>query len=90
MRLLETRSSPVRTEPPIDGRNWRRRVFTPAAKGAGVPHATPHQLRHRMASLMASQGYSAAPIAAHLGHADGEQLALKPTSIRTALSPPTS
>lgn len=61
----------------MDPRNWRRRVFNVAAVNPGVPHATPHKLRHGMASLMASQGYSAAQIAAHLGHADGGVLALK-------------
>lgn len=62
---------------PIDPRNWRRRVFKPAAVRAGVPQATPHWLRHGVASLMAEHGYSAADIARHLGHADGGALALK-------------
>ena len=44
---------------------------------AGVPWATPHKLRHGMASLMAERGYGAADIAALLGHADGGVLALK-------------
>jgi integrase len=61
----------------IDSHNYRRNVFKPAAKAAGVPWATPHKLRHGLASLMANQGYSAAQIAAHLGHADGGVLALK-------------
>lgn len=62
---------------PIDAHNWRRRVFRPAAEAAGVPWATPHMLRHGMASLIAQQGYSPAHIAAHLGHADGGVLALR-------------
>jgi len=37
----------------------------------------PTSTRRATASLMASQGYSAAQIAAHLGHADGGVLALK-------------
>ena len=61
----------------IDARNWRRRVFKPAAQDAGVPEATPHMLRHGIASLMAQRGYGAAEIAAHLGHADGGVLALR-------------
>lgn len=61
----------------VEPHNWRRRIFKPAAVAAGVPWATPHKLRHGMASLMANQGYSASQIAAHLGHADGGVLALK-------------
>ena len=60
-----------------DPRNWRRRVFNPAARTVGVPWATPHKLRHGMASLMARERYTAADIAAHLGHADGGVLALR-------------
>jgi len=66
----------------LDAHNWRRRIFKPAAEQAGVPWATPHSLRHGMASLMAERGYSPAQIAAHLGHADGGVLALR-TYIRT-------
>ncbi len=61
----------------IDPHNYRREVFRPAAQRAGVPWATPHVLRHGVASLMAEQGYSPAQIAGHLGHADGGVLALK-------------
>jgi integrase len=68
---------PNATGAPMDDHNYRRRVFKPAAKRAGVPWATPHKLRHGMASLMAEQGYGAADIAAMLGHADGGVLALK-------------
>lgn len=67
----------TRTGTAIDPHNWRKNVFNPAATRAGVPWATPHKLRHGMASLMASQGYSASQIAAHLGHADGGVLALR-------------
>jgi integrase len=68
---------PTRTGTLIDPRNWRRRVVKRAAERAGVPWATPHKLRHGLASLMANQGYSAAQIAAHLGHADGGITALR-------------
>jgi integrase len=60
-----------------DAHNWRRRVFNRAAKDAGVPWATPHKLRHGLASMMAEQGHSPARIAAQLGHADGGVLALR-------------
>jgi integrase len=62
---------------PLDARNYRRAVFRPAAKRAGVEWATPHTLRHGLASLLAEQGFSAAQVAAHLGHADGGVLALR-------------
>lgn len=68
---------PTVTGTALDPRNFRRRVFAPAAERASVPWATPHKLRHGMASLMAAQGLSAAQIAAHLGHADGGVLALR-------------
>jgi integrase len=67
----------TRTGTAIDPHNWRRSAFKPAAERAGVPWATPHKLRHGLASLMAHQGYSAAQIASHLGHADGGVLALR-------------
>lgn len=62
---------------PLDPHNYRTRVFRPAATRAGLPWATPHKLRHGLASLMAAQGFSPAQIAAHLGHADGGVLALR-------------
>jgi integrase len=37
----------------------------------------PHTVRHGMATLMAEHGYSPGQIAAHLGHADGDALALR-------------
>jgi integrase len=62
---------------PMDDHNYRKRVFNPARTAAGVPWATPHKLRHGLASLMAERGYSPAQIAAQLGHADGGALALR-------------
>jgi integrase len=32
-------------------RNWRRRVFDPALRAAGLGELTPHELRHTAASL---------------------------------------
>jgi integrase len=61
----------------IDPRNFRRRIFIPAAIEAGVPWARPHALRHGLASMMAREGHSPGRIAAQLGHADGGVLALK-------------
>jgi integrase len=60
---------------PYDRRAWTRRVFKPAAERAGVPWASPHMLRHGVATLMAEQGYEAHDIAKMLRHADGGALA---------------
>lgn len=68
---------PNRFGRPMDAHNWRQRVFNPAAKRAGLDWATPHTLRHGLASLMDDHGYTAAQIAAQLGHADGGALAMK-------------
>jgi integrase len=68
---------PSATGTPMSVHNWRKRIFRPACVTAGLPRATPHQLRHGLASLMAEQGYSAAEIAAQLGHADRGVTALR-------------
>lgn len=61
----------------LDGRNWRRRVFAPAAERAGIPWATPHTLRHGVATAMAEQGHGPTDIARALRHADGGRLAMQ-------------
>jgi integrase len=53
----------------IDRRQWHRRVWTPARQRAGV-EATPHTLRHSLASLLFEQGHNAAQVAAWIGHDD--------------------
>jgi len=62
---------------PMDDHNYRQRVFNPARETAGLPWATPHKLRHGLATLIIEHGYSPAKVAAHLGHADGGVLALR-------------
>jgi integrase len=57
------------------GRSWRRRHFNPAAERAGIPWATPHMLRHGVATLMAQAGAEPYDIARMLRHADGGRLA---------------
>ena len=59
----------------FDRRNWTRRYFKPAASRAGVPWASPHKLRHGVATLMAERGYQAHDIARTLRQADGGALA---------------
>ena len=52
-----------------DYRNWRRRRFQRALDRAGVDRCVPYDLRHSFASLMIQAGYSAAELAAEMGHA---------------------
>jgi integrase len=61
----------------LDGRNWRQSVFKAAAERAGIPWATPHMLRHGVATAMAATGAEAYDIARHLRHADGGRLAMQ-------------
>ena len=52
-----------------DWRNWRRRVYAPAASAAGVAGARPYDLRHSFASLLITEGrMSVVEIAGQLGH----------------------
>ncbi|MBB2900497.1 integrase [Kineococcus radiotolerans] len=50
-------------------RNWRRNVFVPAIRDAGLEGLTVHGLRHTAASLAASAGASVRHVQAMLGHA---------------------
>jgi integrase len=49
--------------------NFRRRVFEPAARTAGVDGLVPHELRHTAASLAIAAGASVKGVQAMLGHA---------------------
>lgn len=51
-----------------DWRNWRRRVFTPAAKAAGLDAIRPYDLRHSFVSLLISEGRSIVEVARQAGH----------------------
>lgn len=51
----------------LDLHNWRRRVFYPACKRAGVK-VTPYELRHTYCSLLAHEGRSPVYIATAMGH----------------------
>ncbi len=60
---------PTSVGTPMDARNFRREVWRPAVQRAGV-QATPHTLRHSLASLLFERGHTAVQIAAWLGHSD--------------------
>jgi integrase len=49
--------------------NFRRRVFDPAARAAGLTDVTPHDLRHTAASLAVSAGANVKAVQRLLGHA---------------------
>ena len=51
-----------------DYRNWRRRVFGPAAEVAGQPKLRPYDLRHSFVSLLIAEGDSIVEIACQAGH----------------------
>jgi integrase len=65
---------------PTDDRTSERRVFqgltpnvvrnvmTRACKGCGIPHYSPHDLRHRYASVKIREGVPVTDLAAQLGH----------------------
>jgi integrase len=50
-------------------RNWRRRVFDPAVRAAGLDGLTPHGLRHTAASLAAAAGANPKAVQRMPGHA---------------------
>ena len=52
-----------------DWRNWRKRVFVPAAASAGIAIGRPYDLRHSFASLLIHEGRSLAEVAVQLGDA---------------------
>ena len=60
-----------------DGNNFMGRVFKPAARAAGIPELTFHDLRHTGASLMIAAGCHVKVIAEQMGHSDGGALVLQ-------------
>jgi integrase len=54
---------------PLRASNFRRRVWAPAVKAAGLNGLTFHGLRHTAVGLMISLGYQAAVIQKRMGHA---------------------
>ena len=53
---------------PDDWKNWRRRVFGPAAASAGAPDARPYDLRHSFVSLLIAEGHNIVEVARQAGH----------------------
>jgi integrase len=51
-----------------DMRNWRRRVFKPAAAAVGLPDARPYDLRHSFVSLLIAEGTHVIEVARQAGH----------------------
>jgi integrase len=51
-----------------DWRNWRRRVYQPAAKAVGLDSRRPYDLRGSFASLLIWQGRTVVDVAEQLGH----------------------
>jgi integrase len=49
-------------------RNWRRRVFVPAASAAGLDASRPYFLRHLFCSLLLAEGASVVEVARQAGH----------------------
>jgi integrase len=58
---------PTRVGTPFDADNFIHRVFKPAAKAAGIPELTFHDLRHTGASLMIAAGCHVKVIAEQMG-----------------------
>ena len=51
-----------------DYRNWRRRIYRPAAKAAGEPNLRVYDLRHTFVSLFIAEGKNIVEVAAQTGN----------------------
>lgn len=49
-------------------KNWRRRIYAPAAEAAGIKHARPYDLRHSFVSLLIADGHNVVEVARQAGH----------------------
>jgi integrase len=49
-------------------RNWRRRIYVPAAVACGVTNPRPYDLRHSFVSLLIHEGRSVVEVARQAGH----------------------
>ena len=66
-----------------DANKFMSKLFKPAARAAGFPELTFHDLRHTGASLMIAAGCHVKVIAEQMGHADGGALVLSATDTST-------
>lgn len=57
-----------------DWRNWRRRVYQPAAEAVGIESRRPYDLRHSFVSLLIQEGVSIVEVARQAGHSPEECL----------------
>jgi integrase len=48
--------------------NWRRRIYRPAARAAGVERPRPYDLRHSFVSLLIAEGHNVVEVARQAGH----------------------
>jgi integrase len=55
---------------PLSNSNFRRRIYLPAIRSAGVPKVTIHDLRHTSASLAINNGADIISVSRMLGHSD--------------------
>lgn len=53
---------------PVRRTNWRRRVWAPATKAAGLEGLRPHDLRHFAATVAVAAGAHPRALQARLGH----------------------
>ena len=51
-----------------DYRNWRKRIYKPAAKAAGTPKPRRYDLRHSFVSLLVAEGVNIVEVAAQTGN----------------------
>ena len=51
-----------------DYRNWRKRVYRPAAAEVGIDKPQPYDLRHSLVSLLIHEGISVLEVARQAGH----------------------
>ncbi len=58
-----------------DWRNWRQRVFAPAAQAAGLDRFRPYDLRHSFVSLLFAEGRTLIEVARQAGHSPTMALA---------------
>jgi len=57
-----------------DWRNFRKRIFQPAARALGLERTRPYDLRHSFVSLLIAEGRSIVEVARQAGHAPSMSL----------------